>query len=279
MKLVHTLLLLLSESRLQDDVAMAEKCLKSLEKSTYRTVVVYNQGVFAHDKLKKFLEAFDLDFHVIGEGANAGTTIGRHRCLEYIWECFPDTQYISEIHVDMVFTQHWEDALVDYLDCHDEPLISCGIVDKQGNLPFLGKTAVLPDANKPLDAFLQDLRENSIIHGFTNPCVHVSKILKETGGYDPHFLKGRQCFEDDSVLLGYYYYYGTKRNWYPKISYQSVVYHAVAGQRLNVDGNILDNLNGLIKQYGAMGLKSLGTLHQSAWHKSFFLRRYNDLIK
>lgn len=279
MKLIHTLLLLLSENRLQDDLAMAGQCLKSLEKSTYKTVIVYNQGVFSQDMLKNFLARFDLDCRVIGEGVNVGTTVGRRQCLEYIWEHFPDTLYISEIHVDMVFTHHWEDALVEYLDCHDEPLISCGIIDKQGNLPFLGKTAVLPDINEQFDDFLKSLRENSILHGFTNPCIHVSSILKETGGYNPLFLKGRQCFEDDSMLLGYYYYYGTKQNWHPKISYQSVVYHAVAGQRLNVQGTILVNLNGLIKQYGAMGLRALSTLHRSAWHQNFFMQQYNDIIK
>ena len=63
-----------------------------------------------------------------------GTAIGRQKCFEYIWELMPDTEYISEIHPDMVFVPHWEDPLVDYLESHDEPLICCGILDKNGSL-------------------------------------------------------------------------------------------------------------------------------------------------
>jgi hypothetical protein len=277
--LIHTLLFMLRENRLTDDLAMAKDCLKSLEKSTYHTVVVYNQGFFTGDRLKEFLSDFRLDVHIIGEGINAGTAAGRQRCFEYVWERFPECGYISELHLDMTFPEHWEDALVDYLGSHDEPMVSCGIIDKQGNMPFLNKTAMLPQSREEYDIFLQSLRENEILHGFTNPCIHVSAILKETGGYNPLFLKGGQCFEDDSMLLGYYYYYGTKRNWYPKINFNSVVYHAVAGQRLNMGGNVMVNFGGLVKQYGLMGLKHLCVLHKSAWHKSFFAEQYDKLLR
>lgn len=280
MRLVHTLLFMLSENRMAEDTEMAEKCLKSLEKSSYKEVVVYNQGALTNEQLKEFLGEFSLDFHVIGEGANVGTAAGRQKCFEYIWNELTDVDYISELHIDMIFTDNWENALVEYLDISDEPLISCGIIDKNGNMPFSDRAAaVLPDDYEKYGDFLKSLRTDKVEHGFTNPCVHVSKILKETGGYDKNFLKGGQCFEDDSMLLGYYYYYGTRRNWYPKINYNSVVYHSIAGQRFNVYGNITVNLNGLIKQYGAMGLKSLSTLHKSEWHKSFFTQYYNDIIK
>jgi hypothetical protein len=106
----------------------------------------------------------------------------------------------------------------------------------------------------------------------------VSEILKATGGYNVQFLKGGQCFEDDSMLLGYYYYYGTKANWHPKIYFGSVVYHAVAGQRNGVSGNVMVNFNGLVRQYGAMGLKALCGLHESQWHKRFFFEQYNSIV-
>ncbi len=278
MKLVHTLLFLTVESRLAQDMALAESCLRSLEKSTYHTVVVYHQGCLPEEALREFLDGFDLDFHIIGKGQNVGTVVGRQSCFEYIWSNLPDTEYISELHLDMIFTPHWEDALVDYLECHDEPLISCGIVDKMGNLPFLEKSVALPQGVNLSDEFLKGLRQDSIVHGFSNPCVHVSAILKETGGYNAVFLKGKQCYEDDSMLLGYYYYYGTRANWHPKINYNSVVYHAIAVQRMGLGDSVLVNFNGLVRQYGAMGLKHLSMLHKSQWHKNYFLQQYQYII-
>ncbi len=278
MTLIHTLLFMLRENRLTDDLDMAKSCLKSLEKSSFSTVVVYNQGFFTIDKLKEFLSGFRLDVHIIGEGINVGTAAGRQRCFEYIWEKFPECKYISELHLDMIFPESWEDALIAYLDTHDEPMVCCGIIDQQGNMPFLKKNAILPQNKEEYGVFLQGLRDNAILHGFTNPCVHASMILKEAGGYNPLFLKGGQCFEDDSMLLGYYYYFGTKRNWFPKINFNSVVYHAVAGQRLNMGGNVMVNFNGLVKQYGLMGLKHLSTLHKSAWHRSYFAEQYDKLL-
>jgi hypothetical protein len=278
MRLVHTLLLLFRADGMDEDRRLAQSCLKSLEKSAYKTVVVYNQGALTSERVREELAAFDLDIRVIGGGENVGTAVGRQKCFEYIWENLPDTAYISEIHLDMVFTHRWEDPLVDYLDSHDEPLVSCGIVDKDGHMPFLGKRTELA-AGGDLDSVLIGLREDTVLHGFTNPCVHVSAILKQTGGYDAAFLKGRQCFEDDSMLLGYYYYYGTKRAWVPKICFNSVVYHAVAGQRLALGDSVMINFAGLVRQYGAMGLKALRTLHKSAWHQNFFGQQYDQLTK
>ncbi|HWQ78763.1 MAG TPA: hypothetical protein VN381_08090 [Anaerovoracaceae bacterium] len=278
MKLVHTLLFMLRRDQ-PKDLPLAAECLKSLANSTYRTVVIYNQGDLSNDSLKAFVAPFRLECHIIGDGVNVGTAAGRQKCFEYIWERMPDTAYISELHLDMLFPPHWEDALVKYLESNDEPLISCGIVDKEGHMPFLNKEVTLPDAFAQRMDFLDSLRTDSIVPGFTNPCVHVSEILKEAGGYNAAVLKGLQCFEDDSMLLGYYYYYGTKRGWYPKINYNSVVYHAVAGQRLTMKDNVLINYNGLVKQYGIMGLKALSTLHSSPWHKNFFSDRYLDSIR
>jgi hypothetical protein len=275
MRLVHTLLFL---ARNEQDIRLAGDFLTSMENSAYKTLVVYNQGNWSSDALKAYLAHYDLDCRVIGDGVNVGTAAGRQRCFEFIWENMPDAKYISELHLDMLFPSYWEDALVQYLEDHDEPLICCGIVDKNGAMPALGKNVTLPDTTAQYADFLNGLRTDSVVHGFTNPCIHVSDILKKTGGYDVNFLRGRQCFEDDSMLLGYYYYFGTKRGWYPKVNYNSVVYHAVAGQRMTAGGNTQDNYAGLVRQYGAMGLKALSELHNSAWQKRYFSEQYQGYL-
>lgn len=280
MKLIHTLLFLIRKDHLTEDKKTAELCLRSMEKSSYRTLVVYNQGFWSNEEAASFLSDFQLNCIVIGGAQNVGTVIGRQSCFEYIWNHEPDTQYISEIHLDMQFTSHWEDALVEYLDCQDEPMISCGIVDQHGDSPFLKKaSSAVPKDPGELDSYLESIRCPQILHGFTNPCIHKSSILKETGGYNACYLRGKHAFEDDSMLLGYYYYYGTKVNWKPKVNYNSVVYHAVAGQRLILEESVNVNYHGLIRQYGGMGLKHLSELHASSWHVEFFGRQSLELEK
>jgi hypothetical protein len=39
------------------------------------------------------------------------------------------------------------------------------------------------------------------------------------------------------------------------------------------------NFNGLIRQYGAEGLKHLSELHCSAWQKNYFKKQYEAMIK
>jgi len=278
MRLIHTLLFLFREDRIQEDKILATACLKSIGKSTYKTVVVYNQGYLCYEQLKEFLDPFNLNCIIIGDAINVGTVVGRQSCFEYIWENHPDTEFISEIHLDMIFTHRWEDALIEYLVHNDEPMVSCGIVDGQGSLNFLeSKPKIIPkDYNNDFDDFLISLRSDQVVHGFTNPCIHVSKIIQYTGGYNPRFLKGKQCYEDDSMLLGYFYYYGTRVNWHPKVNYNSVVYHAIAGQRLVLGDNVLLNYDGLVRQYGAMGLKHLSQLHKSEWHINYFNLQYHS---
>jgi len=278
MKLVHTLLFMLRENRLADDIAMVEACFKSLEGSANPTVVVYNQGGWTGPQTRAFLAGFQLDAHVIGEGVNVGTAIGRQCCFEYIWRTFPDCKYISELHLDMIFPNLWENALTDYLDLHDEPMVCSGIIDAKGGMPFLGINVPLPQDTEAYDSFLKSLQEDKIVDGFTNPCIHVSSILKAAGGYNSQFLRGPQCFEDDSMLLGYFYYYGLRQNWHPKVNFNTVVYHAVAGQRLDMNGDVKTNFDGLVKQYGAMGLKHLSNLHKSEWHQTFFKSQYLKLL-
>ncbi|WP_346919475.1 hypothetical protein [Lacrimispora sp.] len=285
LKLIHTLLFLLRPEKKLEDIKLAEKNLKSLEKSSFRTLVVYNQGSLSNGELEDFLRQFDLECIVIGSAVNVGINVSRQQCFQYIWDNYPDTEFISELHMDMIFTHHWEDAILDFLSNNDEPMMSVGIVNKRGELPYLEDTKyVIPSSLEEYDSFLSGLCRDKIVHGFTHPCIHKAKILKEIGGYDARFLNGKQSFEDDSLLLGYFYYYGTKKNWYPKINYNSVVYHAIALQRLDLQrydlhDNFSINLNGLIKQYGAMGLKNLIHLRNSAWHKDFFQSKINEMLK
>jgi hypothetical protein len=177
----------------------------------------------------------------------------------------------------MIVSRSWEDPLIDFLSSNEEPMVCSGIIDCNGDMLIYGKKAQLPPSFDAYDDFLLGLREDKILHGLTHPCIHVSRILKEVGGYDTDFLTGKQCFEDDSLLLGYYYYYGTKNKWYPKINLNSVSYHAVGAQRYDLGDSIMINYNGLVKQYGAMGLRHLSDIHKSPWHKNFFGNNYRAL--
>lgn len=277
-EMVHTLLFLVRSDQEELDSQMAHSCLKSLEKSDSNTVVIFNQGGWSNQYLEHYLSQFALHCIVIGTGENQGTVVGRQACFEYIFEQIEGVKWISELHLDMIFPPHWESPLLAYLRTHDQPLIGCGIVDHQGNMPFLDRTVSPPPQEmEAMQEYLKQLPCDEIVDGFTNPCIHNASILHQTGGYDHGFLTGAQAFEDDSMLLGYYYYYGTKANWRPQVSFQSVVYHHVAGQRLSISGNTAVNYHGLIRQYGAMGLKHLSQLHRSAWHIRFFTDRYVEM--
>jgi len=272
---VHTLLFFLRENSLALDLARAEKCLKSLEKSTFKTIVIYNQGFWDNDRLQDYLEPFSLDCTIIGSGANVGIVEGRQLCFEWIWRHFPNASFVSELHLDMVFTHNWEAPLVEYLETHNEPVVGCGIVDKFGQMPFQNTATTIPPSDlNAFDDYLTQLSVDSIAHGFTHPCVHNLDILKEIGGLDTALLKGKQAFEDDSLLLGYYYYYGTKANWKPKVNYNTVVYHEIGGQRYDLADGVMINFAGLIKQYGVMGLKQLAGLHANDWSVHFFKQQY-----
>lgn len=280
MDLIHTLLFMIRQEYLEEDMQIATRCLKSLENSAYKTVVIYNQGSFNNEQIKSFVKPYSLNCIIIGDGVNVGTSAGRQRCFEYIWANFPNTQFISEIHLDMIFTVNWEVPLIKYLENHEEPLICSGIIDDKGNVPFLGQaTHPVPTNLEDFESYLQSLKSDKIVIGFTNPCIHVSEILKQTGGYNTNFLKGMHAFEDDSMLLGYYYYYGTKASWKPKINFNSVVYHKIAGQRLIMTDIVKINYFGLVDQYGAMGLNHLSELHNNnIWQHNFFNRQFEKYL-
>jgi glycosyltransferase involved in cell wall biosynthesis len=277
--LIHTLLFMATSENEKEHMDKAFKCLKSLEDSCYKTVVVYNQGRISNEQLVEYLKQFQLNFIVIGDGNNVGIVQGRQRCFEYVWSRFPEAKYISELHVDMIFTKDWEKALIGYLEGNDEPMACCAIVDKEGYMKYLDRwVKEVPHEYEQLRSMLEGLKSNEIINGFNHPCIHKTEILKVVGGYNISFLKGMQCFDDDSLLLGYYYYYGTRAAWEPKIVCSSVVYHEVGGQRYELNDNIMINFDGLVRQYGAMGLKHSSQLHRSEWHKRFFMDKYMEFL-
>lgn len=278
MSLVHTLLFFIRHDHYLDDIEMAEKCLESLSKSAYKKIVIYNQGCLSNYELQKMLLKYNLEYFIIGSSVNVGIIAGRQDCFKYIWDNFPDTEYVSELHLDMIFPPKWENNLIDYLQQNDEPVICSGIINSCKQCVNLSEFVhKLPRDLEDCISCLIGLKKDLIVPGFTHPCIHVMKILKEVGGFDLGMFKGSQCYEDDSLLLSYYLYYGTKANWYPKINYNSVVYHGCATQRLGLDITI-QNYIGLLRQYGIMGQKYLSILHSNPAQKSFFEKQY-ELLK
>lgn len=269
MRLIHTLLLLVREESSMQDLHMVETCLKSLEESEYTTLVIFNQGGLTNQELQEYLTSFRLHGIVIGNGTNTGTVVGRQSCFSYIYQHFPEAEYISELHPDMIFVPHWEKALVDYLSLHpEEPVIGCGIVSDPS----------IPDREpEERNGFLAQFQGDRTERGFTLPCIHRAEVLKAVGGYDARFLTGMQAFEDDSLLLGYHYYYGTRTHWVPKIHYGSVVYHAVAGQRFGMGDSPYVNFEGLVRQYGAMGVRTLADIHVNPWQVQFFTGQFSRM--
>ena len=279
MALVHTLLFFIRSDHYPEDMLQAEQCLSSLSRSNYKNVVLCNQGCISNADLLRLVGKYDLNCTVLGDGTNMGIVEGRQACFEYVWRKFPEARYISELHLDMIFSTGWESSLLEYLNHNDEPMISCGIIDKAGLCTGLSEKAhTLPQEAAEWERFLKSLQRDLIIPGFTHPCIHALKVLKAVGGYDTKFMKGPQCYEDDSLLLSYYYYYGTRRDWRPQINYNSVVYHGTAVQRLGL-GDGIRNYLGLIQQYGIMGQKHLSELHANPWQKKFFRQQYDLLHK
>jgi len=277
-ELIHTVLFLLRENALQADLAKADRCFQSLEKSAHKTVIVWNQGFWSNERVQSYLDAFALHCVIIGSGSNSGIVVGRQSCFEYIWANYPGALFVSELHLDMVFTSRWEDPLVEYLYAHDEPMIGCGIVSMTGFMPSLNVTVQPPphDINE-IEDYLTTLKRNEVGQGLTHPCIHKLEVLQAVGGYNTSFMTGMQAFEDDSLLVSYHYYYGTRANWAPKVNYRSIVIHELGGQRFGLRDDMMVNLSGLVRQYGAMGMKSLSNMHSSAWHVQFFGGKFREI--
>lgn len=266
MKIIHKLPILIRGEFSPDDEKMAKACFESLRASKEQLVVLYNQGHVSNDDLQALLSSCGLAAVILGDGENVGIAQARQTCFEYIWGNYREVEYISEIHVDMIFPPDWYVPLLDFLAHSDEPIISPGIVTRFGELQPSGTNTVVPDHPAELLALVENLKQDAIVEGFVHPVVHKAKILREIGGYDTRFLRGKQGYEDDSLLLGYLYYMGTRTNWKPKCCLKSWVYHATMAQRMSLPDKHLDfalNEEGLIHQYGAYGLKRLANIHRN----------------
>lgn len=272
-KVIHTLPFLVTT---EDDLLLVARCFQSLAASCPQGfVVLYNQGGLTNEELGKFLQKFNLQFFILGDGINIGIAQGRMACFQYIWSHFPDCPYISEIHVDMFFPKGWLEGLINFLIANeDEPMICPGILTSQGELhPEQKEKTVITDI--PLDNpekmhnLLNNLVTDRVLEGFVHPVLHRAEVLKAVGGYDTDFLRGKQGYEDDSLLLGYRYYQGLKNDWKPKCYTKVRVYHATLAQRLTLTGIKRDfeiNLQGLIYQYGVQGLRELSRIYNENRH-------------
>ncbi len=264
----HTLPFLI---RSHQDLTMASLCFHSLSKSDPGALVVlYNQGGLSNQELQLFLRNYDLQVQILGDGKNVGIAPARMACFVFIWENYPSIDYISEIHVDMIFPKKWVCKLVDFLENTEEPMICPGILTLGGELHPEGKgTPVIKQIplgnHDQMDELLCSFTSNGIVEGFVHPVLHKSKILKKIGGYDLRFLKGKQGYEDDVLLLNYRYFMGTRFNWRPKCLLSVRVFHATLFQRMSLPGKEKDfeqNLRGLIYQFGLKGLIELCEIHQ-----------------
>nr|WP_204616045.1 glycosyltransferase [Desulforadius tongensis] len=257
-------------------MTMADMCFTSLANSSPKALVIlFNQGCLSNEELKGYLKKFNLNVHILGSGNNIGIAPARTACFHYIWNRHPDVQYISEIHVDMIFPNGWVEKLVDFLHTHrEEPMVCPAILTSRGELhpEARQKTSIsnvpLNDIEK-MNKLLPTLTFDAVMEGFVHPVLHRSEILKAVGGYDTRFLKAKQGYEDDSLLLGYRYYVGLKHNWKPKCCMKVRVYHATLAQRTALPDrheSFDKNLRGLIYQYGVKGLMELSAIYQDNMH-------------
>ncbi|WP_020616853.1 hypothetical protein [Paenibacillus daejeonensis] len=261
---IHTLPLFIREDSLQHDLEMVIACLHSLSASAGRHVVIYNQGCLTHTDLARIAKDCGVEAHILGSERNVGIARARQACFEYVWQTYPDVAYISEIHVDMLFPAAWYEPLIRFLDTSQEPMICPGIVTSAGELQPLGlRVPPATDAEQWLN-LLASLPLGGLAYGFVHPVIHRSEALQAIGGYDTGLLRGRQGYEDDSLLLGYAYYMGTRNEWKPRCCLQSWVYHATMAQRMSLQGKLQDfalNELGLFHLYGINGLRALARLH------------------
>jgi hypothetical protein len=282
MTIIHTLPLLIRDgAHREHDIAMLVTGLSSLCASAERQLVVYNQGCLNNGELRSLLAALGLpDAAVLGNGDNAGIAPARQACFEYIWRTHPDVSYISEIHVDMLFPPNWYDPLIAYIEQTGEPMAAPGIVTAFGELQPVGEFRPVPTQVEAMVELLVSLARDEAMEGFVHPCVHRASALREVGGYDTALLRGKQGYEDDSLLLGYLYYMGTRTNWRPKCCLRSWVYHATMAQRMAMTDKAEQfrmNEEGLFRQYGVYGLRHLAKLHRNPQSFEPLIRKYMAL--
>lgn len=251
------------------DLKMSDDFFKSLEKCDHKLILIYNQGCFSNEELGYYLSKFNIKHKIIGNGINDGITFSRYSMINYIEENHSDTKYVAEVHLDMIFTPNWEKPLIGFLERTKEPIVSPRIVyylDNEYKVTGEKESVNFPEVLDDKIKFMESLCDNKVDYGFVHPAIHRFKALKKINAYDVRFLTGKQGYEDDSIVLGYNYYMGTKENWVPKIYYKSCVYHKTIGQRSKVEDFNRDfekNLLGLRSQYGAYGQKELSRIYSN----------------
>lgn len=268
MKIALSLPLLIREdprvSRI--DVSMLINCIKSLQGNDESLIVIYNQGsFFTNETLRVFLKDYEINFDVIGEGINVGIPIARQMCFEHVWENYPEIEYQAEIHLDMIFYKGWYKEVINFMKKNpDEPMVSPAIINAQGqNIIDSTKTYKIPYSVEECMRLLEYIKIDKVFEKLVHPAIHNATALKDIGGIDLRFFKGKQGYEDYSMLIAYYNYLGTSKKWKPKIYANSTVLHGVAQQRWtldNVQEDIAINEEGLYQQYGAMGFKALAEM-------------------
>ena len=278
--LVYILPFFSNKLLLHIDLSMAKNCFDSLENCKDAEVIIYNQGSLSNSSLETFMKEYKFKYHIIGDGENIGIPLARNACLQYIWAYFPNVTHIAEIHLDMIFPPDWSDPLINYLNTTSEPCVCPRIVYYESEMAEKGFKVTGKDniinfygSLQEKIKILEDFKEDKIIEGFVHPIIHKAEALKEIHPYDPKFLQGKQGFEDDSILLGYNYYIGTKNKWRPKINFNSCVYHQTMAQRMqlnNINNEMEKNLNGLYAQYGAYGFKELYRIHNNELFNQLF---------
>ncbi|MNX42711.1 hypothetical protein D3C86_731360 [compost metagenome] len=285
MNIIHTLPMFINSdpAEIDGDLLLVQRCFQSLGRSQHNKVVIYNQGSQSNELIEELSAAHGVSSIVLGSGVNIGIAQARQACFQYIWDNYEDTPYITEIHLDMVFPPNWAVPLVEFLEQSDEPLVSPAILTRFGEMQPLGTYVQVPENIDDLRNLLLSFERDEVMERFVHPVVHKSQVLKEIGGYDTRFIQGKQGYEDDSILLGYFYYMGTRTKWRPKSYLRSWVYHETMAQRMSLPGRHHDfqlNEEGLFNQYGAYGLKHLaGIHHNSAGFEGLFQSRLETLKK
>jgi hypothetical protein len=281
MKLAYMLLFYVDKTSpmYEQDLVMIKECFESLTFSEGVEMFIYNQGNLTNEEISLLVKPYNFEFHIIGSGKNVGIPKARYRLTKYILNNYPETEYIAEMHLDMIFMPNWHIPLINYLANTDEPIISPRIISNETS-EFLIYDKWMPiDFSGSLQTRINKLlsfTENKLIFGFTHPAIHKVEALKDIHYYDPGFLTAKQNFEDDSILLGYRYYMGTRVDWKPKCNLNSCVFHKIGAQRFRIleDDDNNKNLHGFIQQYGAYGMLEYYKMRKIKGYDSI----YNSMV-
>ena len=265
---VHTMPVLI---RNEIDVSMLKACLESLSQSIHEpTVIFYNQGEFSSPELREMLDTSSIHYQLLGHGANDGIPTARQQCFEFVWSQYPECNFITEIHQDMIFPSGWTEQLQEFLETNpEEPCICPGIITAQGEWHPHQKGASsipLPETNQELLQLLHQYERNETVEGFVHPVMHRSDCLKKVGGYNLQDLPGKQGFEDDYLLLAYYNQLRLPFGWRPKADLRTCVFHHTMAQRMGLSDmqeEASKNHQGLLHRFGTQGIEDLKRIHSS----------------